>query len=352
MVTDVAIYQPRYYPRLHYVARAQQADVFIIYDDVQFSRRSRQHRAQIEFQGAEWLTIPVKHSGNETSIEDARIDMSSPWIPEHTETLFHKYGEAARPLHHFYHDLLPFIPSISSIRHSSETVRNHITDAGNPLLDAVRQYDSRWQAHERKLDELRATKDDLGRRISEAKADGEDREASRLIESSREVSRQISPLETAAEDWKERRDTALVELSEHVIGHASIERMSPCTMWELEGVNIEEIAEFPKLVELTVPLLLELLDRFDIDTTVVRSSNLPTQHPGDPSEYLARLTAAVGGERYISGREGYENYIDEESFAAENVEVTVQDWAPDWEDGNVCALDVLFNSRDPGQYVR
>lgn len=217
MPESVAIYQPRYYPRLHYLARASQSDVFVLLDDVEFSRRSRQHRAELSLGSQQWLTIPVKHENDDVLITEAEIDTSSRFAEKHYGTLKHKYGSEAEILEPFY-----------------------------------------------------------------------------------------------------------------------------------QGVDDRQTL---RLVEITVPTLLEVFDRFDIDTEVVRSSELDVEHPGNASEYLAQLTDAVDGSTYVSGETGYENYLEEEPFERRDIDVAVQQWTPEWEDGNVCCLDVLFDSSLPRKHV-
>ncbi|QSX00029.1 WbqC family protein [Haloterrigena alkaliphila] len=217
MPESVAIYQPRYYPRLHYLARASQSDVFVLLDDVEFSRRSRQHRAELSLGSQQWLTIPVKHENDDVLLTEAEIDTSSRFAEKHYGTLQHKYGSDAEILKPFY-----------------------------------------------------------------------------------------------------------------------------------EGVDDRQVL---RLVEITVPTLLEMFDRFDVDTEVVRSSELDVDRPRDASEYLARLVDAVGGSTYISGETGYENYLEEEPFERRDLDVAVQQWTPEWEDGNVCCLEVLFESSSPREHV-
>jgi hypothetical protein len=217
MGTSVAVYQPRYYPRLHYLARAQMVDTFVLYDDVEFSRQSPQHRAQIEFGGKKWLTIPVKHTGNETLIVDAKIDMNQHWRRTHVNTIKAKYGgDAAAEFEPFY-----------------------------------------------------------------------------------------------------------------------------------EALNDEA-----NLVELTVPILEELFDRFNIGSSVVRSSQIDFEQTDNPSINLVRLIKELDGTEYVSGGRGYENYLDESEFDEQGISVTVQDWDPKWDGGNVCSLDVLFGTDNPSKYVR
>ena len=74
-----AIHQPNFLPRLSTLAKIYAADIWIILDDVQFTRRDYQHRcylAQVPgtpFPGR-WLTIPVHlPGGRATLIKDVRL---------------------------------------------------------------------------------------------------------------------------------------------------------------------------------------------------------------------------------------------------------------------------------------
>jgi hypothetical protein len=118
MTTITTIYQPCYYPKLHYFSRINYSDKFIILDDVEFSRRSRQHRAEINFEQKKWMTIPVKHTGSKTLILEAEIDNAQKWQTNHIKTLQHKYGESYKLLEPFYTNVMqqetPFLGSFTS----------------------------------------------------------------------------------------------------------------------------------------------------------------------------------------------------------------------------------------------
>jgi len=73
-----AVHQPNFFPRLSTLAKLYAADVWVILDDVQFSRRDYQHRCYLPAVGstlpARWLTVPVHlPDGRSTLIRDARI---------------------------------------------------------------------------------------------------------------------------------------------------------------------------------------------------------------------------------------------------------------------------------------
>jgi WbqC-like protein len=73
-----AIHQPNFFPRLSTLAKLYAADVWVILDDVQFSRRDYQHRCYLPPAGttlpARWLTVPVHlPAGRATLIKDVLI---------------------------------------------------------------------------------------------------------------------------------------------------------------------------------------------------------------------------------------------------------------------------------------
>lgn len=347
MSRTVAAYQPHYFPRLHYLARAQQADVFVVYDDVEFSRRSRQHRAPIDYFDRDWLTVPVRHTGPDVRIDEARIDMSAPWPVEHLETLRGKYGStAANEWRPFYERLCVRPVGIETLEeHRDELARR----VGAELVDECLRIDDELRARrcEYQLSALRERKERLAKQIGEQKRADPDTDVDDLIARSQTVTEELAAAEAICSRLRKRRNRALVTVAEALDGGAAVERLPMGRLWELDGVDPGELMADVRLVDLTIPTILKLFRRFDVETTVVRSSELPVERSGDPSAYLARLTAHLGGDRYLTGGTAYENYLDETPFHDRDQRVVVQDWSPAWEDGNVCALDVLYNAETP-----
>ena len=68
----VAIVQSNYIPWKGYFDLIASVDEFILYDDVQFTRRDWRNRNRIKTpQGVHWLTVPVKVKGMGTFPERA-----------------------------------------------------------------------------------------------------------------------------------------------------------------------------------------------------------------------------------------------------------------------------------------
>ena len=90
------ILQPTYLPWSGFFEMIDATDVFVVYDHVQFARKTWQKRNKIKgSSGMEYLSIPVKKSPLKTPITDIQIsyDRGSPLI-EHWDTLQHKYKKA------------------------------------------------------------------------------------------------------------------------------------------------------------------------------------------------------------------------------------------------------------------
>ena len=118
----IAIVQSNYIPWKGYFDLIGLCDEFILYDDVQYTRRDWRNRNRIKTPtGLQWLTIPVEVTGKyHQRIRDTRI--SDPdWGRKHWTTLTHNYAKA--PFFSHYRDV--FEPLYRSTR--------------EPFLSAVNQ---------------------------------------------------------------------------------------------------------------------------------------------------------------------------------------------------------------------
>jgi len=91
----VAIVQSNYIPWKGYFDMIAAVDEFILYDDMQYTRRDWRNRNQIKTpQGVQWLTVPVKVKGKYyQTIRETEID-SSDWAKSHWKTLYQHYRRA------------------------------------------------------------------------------------------------------------------------------------------------------------------------------------------------------------------------------------------------------------------
>ncbi len=91
----VAILQSNYIPWKGYFDLIASVDEFIIYDDMQYTRRDWRNRNQIKTsQGLQWLTVPVRVKGRYLQkIRETEID-ESVWSSNHWKTLYQNYHRA------------------------------------------------------------------------------------------------------------------------------------------------------------------------------------------------------------------------------------------------------------------
>jgi hypothetical protein len=91
----VAIVQSNYIPWKGYFDMIAAVDEFILYDDMQYTRRDWRNRNRIKTpNGLQWLTVPVKVKGKyHQKIRDTEID-GSDWASAHWRTLIQNYRKA------------------------------------------------------------------------------------------------------------------------------------------------------------------------------------------------------------------------------------------------------------------
>jgi hypothetical protein len=116
--------QPQYFPRLHYIARMLDSDVFILRDDVQFVRNHRYpggargpsyqvHTPIKSPEGAHLLTVAVKKKSG-LSIRATEVSHDAPWARKHLNSIasFYRGAMNARVL-------LPEIEAIFARRYAT-----------------------------------------------------------------------------------------------------------------------------------------------------------------------------------------------------------------------------------------
>jgi hypothetical protein len=91
----VAILQSNYIPWKGYFDLIAAVDEFILYDDMQYTRRDWRNRNQIKVPyGLQWLTVPVRGKGKyNQKIRDTDID-GLDWASQHWKTLVQNYRRA------------------------------------------------------------------------------------------------------------------------------------------------------------------------------------------------------------------------------------------------------------------
>jgi len=102
----VAIIQSNYIPWKGYFDVIHDVDLFIFYDDVQFTNRDWRNRNKIKTsQGRKWITVPVGENSNRLIFEVGIKD--SQWQYKHYNAFKHHYSKAP-----FYKKYLSFLEYI------------------------------------------------------------------------------------------------------------------------------------------------------------------------------------------------------------------------------------------------
>lgn len=91
---NVVISQPMYFPWVGMFEQIRVCDVYVHYDDVQFSKGSFTNRVQIKTnsaQGYNWLTVPLKNLSLGIPINEVLVNHSKDWKGEHKHLLHEAY---------------------------------------------------------------------------------------------------------------------------------------------------------------------------------------------------------------------------------------------------------------------
>ena len=91
----VGMIQSNYIPWRGYFDFIDDCDLFVFYDDVQYTHKDWRNRNRIKTSaGDAWLTVPVLHD-RDTLVQDARIAYDTRWVDKHIRGLTLAYSRAA-----------------------------------------------------------------------------------------------------------------------------------------------------------------------------------------------------------------------------------------------------------------
>jgi len=112
-----------YFPWVGFLEQLRLADIFVRYDDVQFSKGSFTNRVQIKTStGSNWLTVPLRKVHLGQCIDQVDLKESTDWRSQHREMLRQAYLQAP-----FREEMLRLVDrvfaqpakTISDVSHSS-----------------------------------------------------------------------------------------------------------------------------------------------------------------------------------------------------------------------------------------
>lgn len=127
----IAILQSNYIPWKGYFDLIAAVDEFILYDDMQFTRRDWRNRNQIKTpQGVQWLTVPVLVKGKyHQKIRETEIN-GSDWAIEHWKALSHNYRRAP-----YFTEIATWLEPLYLGKSYS-----HLSNLNRQFIEAICQY--------------------------------------------------------------------------------------------------------------------------------------------------------------------------------------------------------------------
>lgn len=117
----VAILQSNYIPWKGYFDLIAAVDEFILYDDMQYTRRDWRNRNQIKTpEGVVWLTVPVKVKGKyDQTIRETEIEAGN-WRSQHLKSFEFNYRKAP-----YFSEVMALIKPLYEAEYSHLSVLNH-----------------------------------------------------------------------------------------------------------------------------------------------------------------------------------------------------------------------------------
>jgi hypothetical protein len=97
----IAIHQANYFPYPGFFHKINQADIFVIQDDVKFSKTTNRNKI-ISSSGSTWISVPIKKGHQSLPIMDVKINNETPWRKITYKKLCAGYNKAK--FFHLYKD--------------------------------------------------------------------------------------------------------------------------------------------------------------------------------------------------------------------------------------------------------
>jgi len=135
------VLQSNYLPWKGYFDLIQSADVFVYYDEVQYTKNDWRNRNRIcSKNGVHWLTIPIRRDAVKTKISEVLLP-DARWQEDHFKTLACNYRPAP-----FFHQIEPLLNDFYLARpwkHLSQLNRHCIESVAHLLNFTTRFVDSK-----------------------------------------------------------------------------------------------------------------------------------------------------------------------------------------------------------------
>ena len=90
----IAIHQPEHFPYIGFFQKMEEADLFVILDDVQFTKGNFQHRNRFlnKNNQEEWFTISLEKKPHHKLIKDLKTNDTIDWREKIIKQLYHNFN--------------------------------------------------------------------------------------------------------------------------------------------------------------------------------------------------------------------------------------------------------------------
>jgi hypothetical protein len=125
----IVISQSMYFPWVGLLEQIRLADIYVYYDDVQFTKGGFLNRVQIRtVQGIKWLTIPTENYKLGQTINQVQINTKLDWKNQQLKTLEQAYAKAP-----FLNEMLNLVEGVFSKNHDTigQLSRDSVTAVAN-----------------------------------------------------------------------------------------------------------------------------------------------------------------------------------------------------------------------------
>ncbi len=128
--TTVSISQPMYFPWVGMLQQIDLSDMYVFYEDVQFSKGSFTNRVQLKTKdGLRWLTVPLRDHHLGQLINEVRLDNRQNWQSKHISILKQSYSDAP-----YCADMIALVDSVFSQQHET------LCDLSSASIIALAEY--------------------------------------------------------------------------------------------------------------------------------------------------------------------------------------------------------------------
>ena len=106
----MVIHQPDFLPDLGFFSRLDKADIYVVFDNVQYVRSSRGWNSRDKIKtknGEKWITVSTQKAPRETAINKILLSKDERWREDHINLIVQNYKSAP-----YFHEIMPYLEEL------------------------------------------------------------------------------------------------------------------------------------------------------------------------------------------------------------------------------------------------